>query len=83
MLTKKFQKRRRDNEGVWGKYFYGYYTKVLNFKIMSEIYLKRQHLLEVYFKLPDHPQVLHLIQKVNETLWKAIGTLSQQLCYFQ
>ena len=49
---------------------------------MSELYLKRQNLPEVYFKLPDHPQVFLLIQKVNETLSKAIGTLSRQFCYF-
>ena len=49
---------------------------------MSEIYLKRDNSLEVHYKLPDHWEVLHLIQKVNETLWKAIETLFQQLCYF-
>ena len=52
-------------------------------KLQNNVWnIKRENLPEVYFKLPDHPQVLHLIQKVNETLWKAIETLSQQLCYF-
>ena len=46
------------------------------------IYLKRENFVEVHFILPDRPQVLHLIQKVNETLWKAIGTLSRQFCSF-
>ena len=43
---------------------------------MSEIYLKRDNSMAVHYKLPDHREVLHLIQKVNETLDVAIETVS-------
>lgn len=49
---------------------------------MSEIYLKRDNSVEVHFKLPDHQEVLHLFQKVNETLWRAFETLSRQFFCF-
>ena len=49
---------------------------------MFEIILKRDNSLEVHFNLPDHQEVLPSIQKVNETLWKAFGTPSQQLSSF-
>ena len=54
-------KEKAGSRGRAGDYHYGYYTKVLNFKMMSEIYLKRDNSLELHYKLPDHQEVLHLI----------------------